>query len=203
MRHPAEDWMRGPVEPLLPRRHDLQKRLELGDVRGEFAGPRSRQLLIDLRAGRNASRPPHGTVQREPLHQRSLQPARDVAHRHLADPHPEGVAEVADHLVRRHPSPAAGALRPHRSQPADEVHLARLTCESLHWIQPASDRIARTRAGGRRPLHEPISRSPPASRNAVSARWRPASASFSSARNAGSLRNASNCGRAESVGATK
>ena len=62
-------------------------------------------------------------------------------------------------------------------------------------VQRASDRIARTRAGGRRPLHEPISRSPPASRNAASARWRPASASSSSARNAGSLRNASNCGR--------
>ena len=159
-------------------------------------------LLIDLRACRNSSRPPQRKVQRDPLHQRSLQPAGGVAHRLLAGRHPEGVAEMADHLMRRHPSPAARRCpdAPSLSLPND-LRLALAPVRESSCVPHRRDRWPASR--DRRATHEPISRSPPASRNAASARWRPASASSSSARNAGSLRNASNCGRPESVGATK
>ena len=49
--HAAEYRMKLPVEAPGRRRDQLQQRLELRDVRGEVAGPRASQLLIDLRTG--------------------------------------------------------------------------------------------------------------------------------------------------------
>ena len=79
---------------------------------------------------------------------------------------------MADHLVRRHPSPAAGAVRPHRSQPAKDLGLVARPGQRLHAPPSRRHRWTVTR---------PSSRSPPASRNAASACSRPASASASSA----------------------
>ena len=89
-------------------------------------------LLIDLRACRNAGRPRHGQVQRDPLHQRSLHGAGRVADGLLAADHAAGVAEVADHLMRRHRPPAARGLGTHRSQPANDLRSACFPRERLH-----------------------------------------------------------------------
>ena len=130
------------------------------------------QLLIDLRP---ASRIPagHGSgqVQRDPLDDRPLQQRRWRGSR-ASGPidHAEGVAQMADHLVRRHPSPAAGAVRAHAVSAAGGSRPCRAA-------GPGSSCVARARLSRSRPS----SRSPPASRNAASACWRPASASASSA----------------------
>ena len=98
--------------------------------------------------------------------------------------HAERVAQVADHLVRRHPAPPRGLSGCTRREPARDLRPA-LVCEtsSSSGAFPTS-RLRRPREMRRAPA-------------------RPASASSTSARKAGSLRSASNCGAARSVGATK
>ena len=45
------------------------------------------------------------------------------------------VAEMAHHLVRRHPSPATGAVRTHRPQPSNESRPCRAAAPASSWIR--------------------------------------------------------------------
>ena len=180
-RHPAEERMPRTRNGRLSGRDDFKELLEAGDVRRESGRPRAVTLLIDLRAGRDARPPSKRKVQRHPLQDRWRKRAPGASNRRRAGRHSEAVAEMADHLVGRHPAPSTAALRSERPQPAPDVRLALIVRESLHACRP-----------GERRRYAPMSCSPPASRKAACARRRPASASSTSARNAGSRRSASN-----------
>jgi len=132
LRHPAKNRMRRPGETLVTCCDGFEERLELSDVRGKLDGFGSPNLLIDFRTRRNSGWPPDRQVQRDPLHQRSLQKAAGIACSSLTDCNPARVAEMADHLVRRHLSPAPGALRAQGSQPANDLRLVFPPCESFH-----------------------------------------------------------------------
>jgi hypothetical protein len=197
LRHPAEYRM--PLPFGSPWGDALHSRRELSDVRGEVDGPRAFQLLIDFRPSEDSRRPRQRKIQDHPLDDRPLKQACGVAHRLLTRSHPKRVSQVAHHLVCRHPPPATHTFRAHRSQPLNDLGLVALPGKRLHYLLalgPHPQRRltlmhrrgfleARGDAWPQALLvqvhYRPRSRSPPASRNASSARSRPASASATSA----------------------
>ena len=121
--------------------------------------------------------------------------------------HQKRVVQMADHLVRRHPSPAADALRPDLLQPPQDLSLVALSRERFHWHSTPAFAACITRReahlqghGDRGPQPRPVPRRFKGRAGARRRRrgtrpapaGRPASACASSAWKRGSSRSASN-----------
>ena len=91
----------------------------------------------------DSRRPRERRVQRDPLDDRPLHHVGSEAHRLVACDDPKGVAEVADHLVSRHPSPAAVALRSHLPQSQKELSLVAWSSQGFHVVSLLGARQAR------------------------------------------------------------
>jgi hypothetical protein len=97
-RHPAENRVHLPLEIFPARRHQIQKRLELGDVRGEVGRPRAATLLIISGLVSTPVGQRNGTYARSISTPSPKQTGRD-SDRPAASRHPAAVAEMADHLM--------------------------------------------------------------------------------------------------------
>ena len=137
----------------------LHERSDPSDVVLELSGPGSAQPLIDFRAGWDAGRPMKRRVQSDPLDQCPLQRPGSVARPAFANHHQKRIAQMADHLMRGHHAPSSCRVFAQVFQP----------CQQLGPVVFTRERF-----------HRASSRSPPASRNAASARARPSSAWASS-----------------------
>ena len=136
--HPAEDRMRLPRKPSRMRGDAVQQRFELRDVLGEVGRSRASELLIDLRFRGDAGRPSQRHVEGDPFDDRAFDQAAGVAHGFLTHRHAKRVAQMADHLVRRHPSPAAPALWTHLPQPVKDLRRLLMPGQRLHHISPST-----------------------------------------------------------------
>ena len=169
-RHPAEDGMLRPLGILRAGRYSFEQHLQLRDIGFEVGRTSARSLLIDFGPRDDPGRPPQRQIQRGPFHDELRQWASCGAHSHLPECHAARVAEMTDHLMRGHPAPETSAVRAHCSQALKDLGPAAVARERLH----------RDAEGPQ----EPISRSPPASRNAARARCGPLPLPPRAARNA-------------------
>src|SRR5262245_38094850 len=100
-RHPAEYRM-----DLLPfgfsRRcgDELQQVYELRDVRFKVDRPRAVYFLIDFRSGDNSRGPGERSIKGNPFDEGPWKKAGCVTHGFLSRCHPNGIVQMADHLMR-------------------------------------------------------------------------------------------------------
>ena len=153
MRHPAEDRMLRPLGISRACRHSFEQHGQLRDVASKLAWTRALTSLIDLRARFDARRPLQRKVQRRPFHKGSVEPACCRADALFGQRHAAGIAQMTDHLMRRHLSPSTSAVWAHGSQSSKNLRPAVIACERLHRL--AGRRVAasfmRRSAGRRRP----------------------------------------------------
>jgi hypothetical protein len=107
LRHKAQRWMGSCLAFFCRLAEKVQQRQKLGAIRVEIYRRRSSNHLIGFRPRLHAVRPGKGGIQGNPFHQ-SLRPehlpGREMPRTHRA---PEGIAQMAEHLVRRHFAPAS------------------------------------------------------------------------------------------------
>src|SRR4029453_11906348 len=128
----AEDRMWRPFEAAVLTREHVDQGHEIRDVGSEVSRTCAAGALLDLRSRWDPGRPRPGGIQRNPLDDRPLDATGCGADAFLTDSHPEPVAEVAHHLVCRHPAPAMHAVGPERVEPFEELCLVARLRQSVH-----------------------------------------------------------------------
>lgn len=123
-----------PDEIAWPPADAIEKFAQFALVFLEFHGCSSANLLIQFRSGRESMRP----VDRDPKgypakHRTGIRDGRGL-YWLLADEHAIGVAEVTDHLVRRHLAPLPSAVRLDRLQPLEDLRLVFWSRERFHRL---------------------------------------------------------------------
>jgi hypothetical protein len=97
-------------EPFDQAKELLQILIKLLWSRARFA------KLIDLRRRLDSLRPFHGSSKGNPFDQSLGDPVRCEESGLVADRYPESIAQMTDHLMRRHPAPLAWTVVPDRCQ---------------------------------------------------------------------------------------
>src|SRR5262245_12158149 len=109
--HVAEKRVRMKLCVFRRRGETFDQRKELAPVDLEIIGRRSAYLLVRLRPRLDSSRPRQRGIKRNPLHHRASERVADRRNLFLAKPGFKRVAQVTDHLMRRHPAPPPVAVR--------------------------------------------------------------------------------------------
>src|SRR5205085_9644706 len=112
LRHRAENGMRLPAKIFLLGRKAREQRLKLLHVACELDGSRSADLLISFGSRLVTLRPRQRRPKREPLEHRPLERIANRLGGPHADRHPERIAQMTDHLVRRHAARTPAASWP-------------------------------------------------------------------------------------------
>ena len=99
--HSSEHGMEVPGEAAAPIGRDLPEQLfKFCDVRVEVRRSGATRVLIEVRSGKNASRPPDGCVQSDPSHHETRKRSCSELRRPFSGQQAVPVAQVAHHLVR-------------------------------------------------------------------------------------------------------
>src|SRR5262249_47077972 len=110
--HIAEERVRMELDVFRRRGETFDERPELSPVALEIIGRRSADLLIHLRPRLDAMHPRQRRVKRDPFHYRASEGVANRRNLFLAKHEFKRVAQVTDHLMRRHPAPPPPAVRP-------------------------------------------------------------------------------------------
>src|SRR5215510_6350346 len=110
--HVAEERVRTKLDIIRLRGEAFDQRYELSPVALEIIGRRSADLLIHFRPRLDSARPRQRRVQRDPFHNRARKRVADRRNLFLAEREFKRVAQVTDHLMRRHLAPPPPAVRP-------------------------------------------------------------------------------------------
>ena len=135
LRHLAKMRMRYPRE--IPRltREPLDETPQFPHVRVKLGRWSTTAMLIQLGHSFETCGPRHRQPQRHPSQQQTRIRNRNGLRRHLPQIQPKPVAQVADHLMRRHPAPPSRAARLNRLQPTEDFFSVFRVVESLHRSQ--------------------------------------------------------------------
>src|SRR5205085_2992143 len=131
LRQRAEDWMLLPAKIFLLGRKARQQRFKLLHVARELDGSRPADLLIRFGARLVTFRPRERRLKRDPLEYRPLERITDRLGGAHAHRHPERIAQMTDHLMRRHAPPKPSAVWSELSQPRDNFVSLLLLAQTL------------------------------------------------------------------------
>ena len=130
--HRAEDRMLLPAKIFLRGRKAREQCFKLLHVARKLDGSRPADLLIGFGSRLVTLRPRQRRPKRDPLEHR---PSERIANR-LGGPHahrhPKRIAQMTDHLVRRHAAPTPSAIWPELPQPRDNFTPVLLLAQTLH-----------------------------------------------------------------------
>src|SRR6266540_4142857 len=110
--HVAEERVRTKLDIFRRRGEAFDQRYELSLVALEIIGRSSADLLINFRPRLDSPRPRQRRVKRDPFHYRARKRVADRRNLFLAKREFKRVAQMADHLMRRHLTPPPPAVRP-------------------------------------------------------------------------------------------
>src|SRR5262245_60611928 len=110
--HIAEEWVWTELGAVILRAERFNQRHEPSPVALEIIGRSSADLLIHFRPRLDSMRPRQRRVKRDPFHHRTGERVADRRNLFLAKREFKRVAKVANHLIRRHPTPPPPAVRP-------------------------------------------------------------------------------------------